>query len=62
MLVAQLAYTYFPPMNRVLHSEPIDAWWWAVFTGAGFAIFAVAEVKKLVAGARRSAKARARVS
>ncbi|MBL8918034.1 MAG: HAD-IC family P-type ATPase [Myxococcaceae bacterium] len=47
MLATQLAFTYLPLMNRLLHTEPIAWWWWAVFTAAGFVIYLTAEVKKL---------------
>jgi cation-transporting ATPase F len=47
MLLAQLGFTYLPVMNSLLHSQPIDAWWWLVISGAGLAVFVVAELKKL---------------
>lgn len=48
MLLTQVAFTYLPLMNRLLHTEPIAWWWWGVFTAAGFVIYLVAEVKKLL--------------
>jgi Ca2+-transporting ATPase len=46
MLLAQLAYTYLPIMNRLLHTTPLDAWWWGVVFGAGGVVFVLAEAKK----------------
>jgi len=47
MLLTQLGFTYLPIMNRLLHSQPFDAWWWLPISGAGLAVFVVAELKKL---------------
>jgi Ca2+-transporting ATPase len=49
MLLVQLGVTYLPFLNAVLHTAPIDAWWWAVMTAVGLLTFAVAEVKKVLA-------------
>ncbi len=49
MLLVQVGVTYLPLLNRLLHTAPIDLWWWGVMTGVGFAIFAVAEIKKVIA-------------
>ncbi|MEN9797747.1 MAG: hypothetical protein RL653_1443, partial [Pseudomonadota bacterium] len=46
LLAAQLAMTYLPFMNRLFHTEPIGAPWWAAMSGVGFAVFAAAELKK----------------
>ncbi len=46
LFVVQLAMTYLPLMNRVFHTEPIDWWWWAVMSGLGFIVYALAEAKK----------------
>ena len=49
MLLTQLAFTYLPLMNSLLHSQPFDAWWWLVISGAGLAVFMLAEAKKVLA-------------
>ncbi|HEX7836324.1 MAG TPA: HAD-IC family P-type ATPase [Kofleriaceae bacterium] len=46
MLAVQLAMTYVPVMNRLFHTAPIDAWWWAAMLGIGLVVFAAAELKK----------------
>ena len=33
-------------MNRVFHTAPLDWWWWAVMSGLGFVVYALAEAKK----------------
>lgn len=52
MLLAQLAFTYLPAMNRLFHSAPIEAWWWAVMSALGALVFAAAELKKFTFRAR----------
>jgi magnesium-transporting ATPase (P-type) len=47
MLLAQLAFTYVPIMNRLFHTAPIALWWWAVISAAGFVLYLLAEAKKL---------------
>jgi len=47
MLLAQLAFPYLPVMNRLLHTAPLDAWWWGVIFGAGLIVFVLAEARKL---------------
>ncbi|MBX3270750.1 MAG: HAD-IC family P-type ATPase [Sandaracinaceae bacterium] len=47
MLVAQLAFTYVPFMNRLFHTAPLDLGWWLYFTLAGGLVFAAVELKKL---------------
>jgi hypothetical protein len=49
MLCIQLAMTYLPFMNRLLHTAPIAWWWWVVMTAIGCAVFVLAELKKGVA-------------
>ncbi len=46
MLLAQLAFTYVPAMNRLFHSAPIDAWWWGVMSAIGATVFVIAELQK----------------
>jgi magnesium-transporting ATPase (P-type) len=46
MLLTQLAVTYVPFMNGLLHTAPIDLWWWGVMSGVGGLIFVIAETKK----------------
>jgi len=46
MLLTQLAVTYVPFMNTLLHTAPIDLWWWGVMSGVGALIFGIAELKK----------------
>jgi Ca2+-transporting ATPase len=53
MLLTQLGVTYLPFMNTLLHTAPIDLWWWGVMTGVGVLIFMVAEAKKALIDARR---------
>lgn len=48
MLLLQLAWTYVPFMNRLFHTAPIPWTWWVWFTAAGFVVFALIEVKKMV--------------
>jgi Ca2+-transporting ATPase len=48
MLLAQLALTYLPVMNRLFHTEPIDWWWWGVVSLCGLVVFVLAEVKKAI--------------
>jgi Ca2+-transporting ATPase len=52
MLLLQLAWTYMPFMNRLFHTAPIHWTWWLWFTGAGFVVFALVELKKLFDGTR----------
>lgn len=52
MLLAQLAITYVPLMNRMFHTAPVEAKWWGLAAAAGLAIFAIAELKKLLPGKR----------
>ena len=49
MLLLQLAWTYVPLMNRLFHTAPIHWTWWLAFTAAGLVVFALVEVKKLLA-------------
>jgi len=46
MLLTQLAFTDLPIMNMLLHSQPFEAWRWLPISGAGLAVFVVAELKK----------------
>jgi Ca2+-transporting ATPase len=48
MLLTQLGVTYLPFMNELLHTAPIDLWWWGVMSGVGALIFAIAELKKVL--------------
>jgi magnesium-transporting ATPase (P-type) len=45
MLLTQLAVTYVPFMNTLLHTAPIDLWWWGIMSGVGALIFGIAELK-----------------
>jgi len=57
MMLAQIAFTYLPLMNRLFHSAPIDAFYWLPIIGVGLAIYLVMEMEKLY---RRWAQGRAR--
>jgi cation-transporting P-type ATPase F len=46
MFLTQLGVTYLPFMNTLLHTAPIDLWWWGLMTGVGALIFVIAEAKK----------------
>ena len=48
MLLVQLAMTYLPLFNRLFHTAPIEWWWWPFMAGIGFAIFVMAELKKVL--------------
>jgi cation-transporting P-type ATPase F len=48
MILAQLAFTYLPALQRLFHTEGISAAWWLRLTVGGLLVFAVVEVKKLV--------------
>jgi magnesium-transporting ATPase (P-type) len=54
MLGVQVAMTYLPIMNRLFHTAPIEAWWWAVMSGIGLGVFALAEAKKALAREHRA--------
>ncbi|MDQ3035895.1 MAG: HAD-IC family P-type ATPase, partial [Myxococcota bacterium] len=54
MLGAQLLYTYVPFMNAVFRTAPIDAIWWLYMSGAGLAVFAAVELKKVLFGRRNA--------
>ena len=47
MMLAQLAFTYLPLMNRMFHSAPIDAFYWLPIIGVGLAIYLVMEMEKI---------------
>lgn len=53
MLLTQLGVTYLPFMNTLLHTAPIDLWWWGVMTGVGVLIFIVAEARKALIDTQR---------
>lgn len=48
MLLAQLAFTYLPFMNRLFHTAPVEPVWWLALTAVGFAVYALAEGKKML--------------
>jgi Ca2+-transporting ATPase len=48
MLLAELAITYLPLMNRLFHTAPLRLVWWGAFTVVGGVVFALVELKKLV--------------
>lgn len=48
MLLAQLAFTYLPWMNRLFHTEPVAPIWWLYLTGVGVVVYVLAEAKKLL--------------
>lgn len=57
MIALQLAFTYSPLMNRILHSAPIgwDAWWRILLTGsAAYAIVGVEKWLRRMWGIRRN--------
>jgi magnesium-transporting ATPase (P-type) len=57
MLVVQLSLTYVPLMNRLFHTAPIELWWWAIMSGIGLLVFALAEVRKTWVAAAKAAHA-----
>jgi magnesium-transporting ATPase (P-type) len=54
MLLTQLAVTYVPFMNRLLHTAPIGFEWWVVLTAVGASIYGLSELKKLIAPGPRA--------
>jgi hypothetical protein len=46
MVVAQLLFTYAPPMNRLFHSAPMDAGAWLRIAAVAAASFLVVETEK----------------
>jgi magnesium-transporting ATPase (P-type) len=54
MVLAQVAMTYVPLLNRLFHTAPIDAWWWGVIGAAGLLVYALAEAKKAFSAAVRA--------
>ncbi|MGB5062601.1 MAG: HAD-IC family P-type ATPase, partial [Candidatus Competibacter sp.] len=48
LLVLQLAFTYFPPLQRLLGTAPIGAADWGLVTLAGLAVFLLVELEKTV--------------
>jgi len=56
MLLAQIAFTYLPAMNRVFHSAPISPEAWAGAAGVGLAAFLLVGAEK----ALRHGRARSR--
>ena len=48
LLVLQLAFTYFPPVQRLLGTAPISAADWGIVTLAGLAVFLLVELEKVV--------------
>ena len=53
MLLAQIAFTYLPVMNRLFHTSPIAWIWWVYFSVAGVIVFASVETYKVIALRRR---------
>ena len=54
LLVLQLAFTYFPPMHRLLGTAPISARSWMIVTLAGVAVLLVVELEKAIWRGRRN--------
>lgn len=48
MLLAQLAFTYAPFMQRLFHTADLAPIWWVRLTAAGVIVFVIVEAKKLV--------------
>lgn len=48
LLVLQLAFTYFPPMHRLLGTAPISARSWMIVTLAGIAVLLLVELEKAI--------------
>lgn len=48
MILAQLAFTYLPVMNRLFHTAPISVESWMRIVAVGVVIFHIVEIKKLV--------------
>jgi magnesium-transporting ATPase (P-type) len=48
MLLLQLAFTYFPPMQRLMGTAPIIAADWGIVTLAGLAVLLLVELEKAV--------------
>jgi magnesium-transporting ATPase (P-type) len=46
LLALQLAFTYFPPVQRLLGTAPIGAADWGIVTLAGLAVFLLVELEK----------------
>ena len=46
MMLAQLAFTYLPLMNRLFHTAPIDAFYWVPIIGVGLVIYLVMGLEK----------------
>jgi cation-transporting P-type ATPase F len=46
MLAAQLLFTHFPLMNRLVHSAPMDATAWLYVVAVGFVAYLVVEFEK----------------
>ena len=48
MLLLQLAFTYFPPLQHLMGTEPISAADWGIVTLAGVAVLLLVELEKAV--------------
>jgi len=48
MLLLQLAFTYFPPLQRLMGTEPIRVADWGIVTLAGVAVLLLVELEKAV--------------
>ena len=59
LLVLQLSFTYWPPLQQLLGTAPVSAASWGIFALAGLAVFLLVEVEKSVWRRIRDGEARA---
>ncbi len=48
MIFLQLLFTYLPLMNQIFHTAPIALNYWTYIIGAGFLIFIIVEIEKML--------------
>ncbi|MCB1822383.1 MAG: cation transporting ATPase C-terminal domain-containing protein, partial [Candidatus Competibacteraceae bacterium] len=48
LLVIQMAFTYWPPMQHLLGATPISAVDWVIIASAGLALLLLIEVEKAI--------------
>jgi magnesium-transporting ATPase (P-type) len=48
LLVLQMSFTYWPPLQQLLGTAPVSAASWGIFALAGLAVFLLVEVEKAV--------------
>ena len=47
MLLAQLAFSYLPPLQRIFHTAAVPVTWWAYSTAAAAGLLVIVETKKV---------------